>query len=53
MTYAIIREKHGRRHEVDFRDLSVRVEVYASEETVENSSRQILKRFPRSVGGSR
>ena len=35
MTYAIIRGKNGRRHEVDFGDAPVRVEVYASEETVE------------------
>jgi hypothetical protein len=35
MTYAIIRGKNGRRHEVDFGDSPVRVEVYASEATVE------------------
>jgi len=35
MTYAIIRGKNGRRHEVDFGDAPVRVEVYASEENVE------------------
>ncbi len=35
MTHAIIRGKSGRRREVDFGDLPVRVEVYASEETVE------------------
>ena len=35
MTHAIIRGKNGRRHEVDFGDSPVRVEVYASEETVE------------------
>ena len=35
MTYAIIRGKNGRRHEVEFRDSPVRVEVYASEETIE------------------
>jgi hypothetical protein len=35
MTYAIIRGKNGRRHEVDFSDSPVRVEVYASEETIE------------------
>jgi hypothetical protein len=34
MTYAIIRGNNGRRHE-DFGDSPVRVEVYASEETVE------------------
>jgi len=35
MAHAIIRGKNGRRHEVDFGDSPVRVEVYASEETVE------------------
>ena len=35
MPYAIIRGKNGRRHEVDFGDAPVRVEIYASEETVE------------------
>ena len=31
----MVRGKNGRRHEVDFGDLPVRVEVYASEETIE------------------
>lgn len=35
MAYAIIRGKSGRRHEVDFGSSPLRVEVYASEETVE------------------
>ena len=35
MTHAIIRGNNGRRHEVDFGDAPVRVEVYASEETIE------------------
>lgn len=35
MTYAIIRGKNGRRHEVDFGDSPVRVEVYAGEGTIE------------------
>lgn len=35
MAHAIIRGKNGRRHEVDFGDTPVRVEVYASEKTVE------------------
>jgi hypothetical protein len=35
MAHAIIRGKNGRRHEVDFGASLVRVEVYASEETVE------------------
>ncbi len=35
MTHAIIRGNNGRRHEVDFGDAPIRIEVYASEETVE------------------
>jgi hypothetical protein len=35
MSHAIIRQKNGRRHEVDFGDSPTRVEIYASEETVE------------------
>ena len=35
MPHAIIRGANGRRHEVDFGDASVRVEIYPSEETVE------------------
>ena len=35
MSHAIIRGKNGRRHEVDFGDASVRVEIHASVETVE------------------
>jgi hypothetical protein len=35
MAHAIIRGANGRRHEVDFGDVPVRVEIYASEETVE------------------
>jgi hypothetical protein len=35
MTHAVIRGKNGRRQEVDFGDSPVRVEVYASEETIE------------------
>ncbi|MFK4537984.1 hypothetical protein ABIA00_006167 [Bradyrhizobium ottawaense] len=35
MAHAIIRGKNGRRYEVDFDDAPVRVEVHASEETVE------------------
>ena len=35
MPHAIIRGANGRRHEVDFGDAPVRVEIYASEETVE------------------
>jgi hypothetical protein len=35
MLHAIIRGANGRRHEVEFGDAPVRVEIYASEETVE------------------
>jgi hypothetical protein len=35
MPHAIIRGKNGRRHEVDFGDAPVRVEIHSSEETVE------------------
>jgi hypothetical protein len=35
MPRTIIRGAKGRRHEVDFGDAPVRVEIYASEETVE------------------
>jgi hypothetical protein len=35
MSHAIIRGKSRRRHEVDFGDEAVRVEIHSSEETVE------------------
>ena len=35
MPHAIIRGKNGRRHEVDFGDEPVRVEIHSSEETIE------------------
>ena len=35
MPHAILRGANGRRHEVDFGDAPVRVQIYASEETVE------------------
>ncbi|WP_340672686.1 hypothetical protein [Bradyrhizobium ottawaense] len=35
MALAIIRGKNGRRYEVEFDDAPVRVEVHASEETIE------------------
>jgi hypothetical protein len=35
MPHAIIRGENGRRHEVAFGDVSVRVEIYNSDETVE------------------
>lgn len=37
MPYVIIRGKNGRRHEVDFGDAEVQVEVHASEQVVEIS----------------
>jgi hypothetical protein len=50
MPHAIIRGKNGRRHEVDFGAAPIRVEIYASEETVEIFSRQILRRLRNSNG---
>ena len=35
MPHAIIRGGNGRRHEVDFTDAEIRIEVYSSDETVE------------------
>src|SRR6202049_2075067 len=35
MPHAIIRGGNGRRHEVDFADTEIRVEVYSSDERVE------------------
>jgi len=35
MPHAIIRGANGRRHEVDFGDEAVRVEIHSSEETIE------------------
>jgi hypothetical protein len=54
MTHAIIRGKNGRRHEVDLGDSPVRVEVYASEETIEIFVEADFETLPdrRSVGGS-
>ena len=49
MPHAIIRGQNGRRHEVDFGDAPVRVEIYSSEETVEILSRRISRRFQGSV----
>jgi hypothetical protein len=53
MSHAIIRGKGGRRHEVDFGDAPIRVEVHASEETVEILSRRISRRTRKSGGGLR
>jgi hypothetical protein len=49
MPYAIIREKNGRRHEVDFGDASVRVEIHSSEETVAHCQVKQLLREIRSA----
>lgn len=35
MTHVIIRGDNGRRHEVDFENAEITVEVYANDETVE------------------
>lgn len=35
MPHAIIRGENSRRHEVEFGDAPVRVEIYASEQTIE------------------
>jgi hypothetical protein len=35
MPHAIIRTGNGRRHEVDFADAEIRIEVYSSDGTVE------------------
>ena len=35
MPHAIIRDKAGRRHEVEFDESAIRVEIHASEETIE------------------
>jgi hypothetical protein len=35
MPHAIIRGGNGRRHEVDFEDAEIRIEVHSSDETVE------------------
>ena len=50
--HAIIRRENGRRHEVDFGDAPVRVEIYASEETVEIFIEADFETPHRSVGAS-
>jgi hypothetical protein len=53
MPHAIIRGANGRRHEVNFDDGPVRVEIHPSEETVEISMwRLTSRRSPRGVGAS-
>jgi hypothetical protein len=46
MPHAIIRGANGRRHEVDFGNAPVRVEIYASEETVEICVEADFERMP-------
>ena len=46
MPHAIIRGMNGRRHEVDFGDAPVRVEIYSSEETVEIFIEADFETFP-------
>ncbi len=46
MSHAIIRGKNGRRHEVDFGDGPVRVEVHASDQTIEISIEGDLDTLP-------
>jgi hypothetical protein len=46
MPHAIIRGANGRRHQVDFGDAAVRVEIYAGEETVEIFHRGDLETIP-------
>ena len=48
MTHAIIRGNNGRRHEVDFGDTPVRVEIPHSEETVEIFIESDLETLPES-----
>ena len=46
MPYAIVRGQNGRRHEVDFGDAAVRVEIHSSEETVEISIEADFETLP-------
>ncbi len=50
MSHAIIRGKNGRRHEVDLGDDPIRVEVYASEETVEIFVEADVDTLPEQIG---
>ena len=53
MPHAIIRGANGRRHEVDFGETPVRVEIHASEETVEIFVEADFDTMPEDVGASR
>jgi hypothetical protein len=46
MPHVIIRGANGRRHEVDFGDAPVRVEIHASEETVETMIEADFETYP-------
>ena len=52
MPHAIIRGSNGRRHEVDFGDAPVRVEIHSSEETVEIFIEADFETLPEGVGAS-
>ena len=52
MSHAIIRGKNGRRHEVDFGEAPIRVEVYASGETIEIFVEADYETLQKSVGVS-
>ena len=46
MPHAIIRGSNGRRHEVDFGDAPVRVEIHSSDETVEIFIEAVFETLP-------
>lgn len=46
MSQFIIRGKNGRRHEVDFGDAPIRVEVHSSDETIEISIEEDHESLP-------
>ena len=47
MSHVIIRGKNGRRHEVDFGDSPIRVEIHSSDETVEISIEADYESLPK------
>ena len=53
MSHAIIRGKSGQRHEVDFEGRALRVEVHASDETVEIFVEADADELPEEGGTSR
>ena len=52
MPYAIIRGRNGRRHEVDFGDEAVHVEIHSSEEAVEIFIEADFETLPEGVDAS-